>query len=178
MNILASTPTPAPAPATSFPSKNWSSWNGHTSYMYGPAAPHTPNPTAVAQADFIPVGPGWYANFNLDVFSGATVGRFHDVDAAFGAAQALEGARGVVGVFASGADFAVRELRVAPGITNDDIRLPNFVDQRPVPRILTPLQNTSGDPKNWSRELAAVRFIAPGLLGFVSGDLRVVRPNG
>ncbi len=185
-------PTTAPIPGgAAWPSKDWSTWTPtadvamlRNPFDFMQAAPHTPNPQAVAQADFA-FGGNYMAHGNLDVFAGANVGHFGDALSAFAAAQSLKGVHGIVGVFSSGATFDVRELLVAGGGRRspwDDVRSmndPNRVDMRPRPSKLQQLSDVGERHGEWGhgdfRSLSALRFVDPTLLGFVRGADQVTR---
>lgn len=178
--------TSAPTTVPSWPSPEWRTWEPtHDRHRlenpidFMQAAPIAPNAAAVAQADFA-YGGNYMAHGSLDMFTGATLARHASRDAAFAAAQALDGA-GIVGVFRAAAGFDVRELLVSdaryrgPG---DDVR-----DPRPGPRArperLIRLTDVGEPNGSWGhgdyRTLSALRFVSDDLVGFVRGADRIER---
>ncbi len=188
MNAITPLASPtAVSAAPAWPSRAWHTWEPtHDRHMVRnptelmQAAPIAPNAQAVAQADFA-FGGNFMAHGSLDVFTGATIARHADRAAAFAAAQALDGARGIVGVFRAADQFEIRELLVgsyqyrSPG---DDYR-----DPRPAPRDrpeqLIALTDVGEPNGSWGhgdyRTLSALRFVNDDLLGFVRGTDRIER---
>lgn len=179
MQITAARPAPA---VPSWPSPGWQTWTPtHDRHMarnpidFMQAAPIAPNREAVAQADFA-FGGNYMAHGSLDVFRGAELGSFASSKEAIAAAQALDGARGIVGVFKGAKGFDVRELLVSDANRRgfgDDIR-DDPQAARPRPATLVPLRPV-GDPNgSWGhgdyRSLSALRFIDQKLVAFVGED--------
>lgn len=187
MNAISPLASPAAPAAPAWPSRDWHTWEPtHDRHMARnptqlmQAAPIAPNAQAVAQADFA-YGGNYMAHGSLDVFTGATIATHADRAAAFAAAQALDGLRGIVGVFRDADRFEIRELLVAKSRSRgpgDDYR-----DPRPAPRTrpetlisLTDIGERNG---SWGhgdyRSLSALRFVSDDLLGFVRGSDRIER---
>lgn len=179
--------SPAAPTVPSWPSPAWRTWEPtHDRHMrdrpidFMQAAPIAPHADAVAQADFA-FGGNFMAHGSLDVFRGATLARHDDRDAAFAAAQALDGARGIVGIFRHEEGFQVRELLVSdanrrgPG---DDVREAR-PGPRPLPSRLVRLTDVGEPNGSWGhgdfRTLSALRFVDEELVGFVRGSDRIER---
>lgn len=175
---------PAAAP---WPSAEWSTWSPTSDrglernpVDFMQANPIAPHADAVAQADFA-YGGNYMAHGSLDVFAGATYGRYDDARSAYAAAQALQGAEGIVGVFRESRGFDVRELLVSPSSrrgAGDDVRDPR-PEARPRPDRLIQLRDVGEPNGDWGhgdfRTLSALRFVSDDLVGFVRGDDQVTR---
>lgn len=184
---IAGTAHAAPTTVPSWPSPAWHTWEPtHDRFMrerpmdFMQAAPIAPHADSVAQADFA-YGSNYGAHGSLDVFSGATLTSHADRDAAFAAAQAFEGVRGIVGVFRDADGFVVRELLVSDARqrgAGDDIRQPR-PEARPRPERLIALTDVGEPHGPWGhgdfRTLSALRFVSDDLVGFVRGPDRIER---
>lgn len=186
MQTTSTTAAPL-APVPPWPAPAWHTWEPtHDRHMRSnpldvmQAAPIAPNAGAVAQADFA-FGGNYGAHGSLDVFTGATLARQRDRAAAFAAAQALDVARGIVGIFREADGFAVRELLVSAANrrgAGDDYRDPRPA-ARPRPAQLLRLTDVGEPNGSWGhgdfRTLSALRFVSDELVGFVQGDDRIER---
>jgi hypothetical protein len=184
---LTTTTAAAHAAAPAWPASPWKTWTPTHDHFVAErpidimqAAPIAPNAEAVAQADFA-YGGNYMAHGSLDVFTGAVIAHHATLEGAQAAAQALDGAKGIVGIFRGREGFDVRTLLVSdsnrrgPG---DDIRDPRPA-ARPRPDQLIAL-NPIGEPNgSWGhgdfRSLSALRFVSDHLLGFVGEDFAIAR---
>jgi hypothetical protein len=144
------------------------------------AAPIAPNARAVAQADFA-YGGNYMAHGSLDVFTGATLAHHATLDSANAAAQALNGAKGIVGIFRTDEGYDLRTLLVSDANRRglgDDIRDPRPA-ARPRPEHLIALRAIGTPNGSWGhgdyRSLSALRFVSDALVGFVGEDFAIAR---